>query len=680
MQDTIPRKRLLLIFLGLILGILMAALDQTIVSTAMPTIAGQLHGLNQISWLITAYLLAQTISMPLYGKFGDIVGRKRLFHFAILLFLAGSVLSGIAQTMNMLIVFRAIQGLGAGGLMVGAQSIMAEIVSARRRGRYMSIMGPMIGLATVFGPLLGGYLTQHITWRYIFYINLPIGAAALVVTALTLKLPEVRRRPKIDFAGAGLLAGAVASLVLLIDWGGTKYAWTDPITIGLIVGIVVCGVAWWFAERRAAEPVLPLHLFRNRTFAVNAVLAVMVGLGMFGAVAYLPTYLQLVLGVSATRSGLLLLPMMGGLMVAAITTGQLMSRTGHYKFFPLIGTPLAAAGMYLLSTMGVDTTRAQSSVFMIVLGLGIGFIMPVLVLTVQNAVHRDDLGTATAGINFFRQIGGSAGTAVIGTLFTSRLAGQLQQHLPPQLASRAAQHAQGITPEKLQQLPPRLAHGIVAAFAGALPPVYIYLVPVLAAAFIVAWFLKEVPLATSMGGAPAPSRGRPAGPDSAAEPESPAGGPASRPLPEVLDEVLVTLRALGARDDHPSVAGWRRRDGGPNGSTATVRQPMTPNGSGQDGPATVARPPVADGPVIAGRVYGHGQRPVEAVLALTDLEGRQLDRTRTGADGAYRLCSGTDGTYLLVCTPSNGDGYGPRAELVTAVRGSITRDISVGGE
>ncbi|MGH3424958.1 MAG: MDR family MFS transporter, partial [Nocardioidaceae bacterium] len=420
-SEGLSRRRIIVIFLGLILGIMMAALDQTIVATAMPTIAGQLNGLDQISWIITAYLLAQTIAMPVYGKMGDFIGRERAFHLAIVIFLAGSVLAGIATSMGMLIAFRALQGIGAGGLMIGAQTIMAEIVTARERGKYMSIMGPMIGLSTVFGPLLGGYLTQHATWRWIFYINVPLGIAAMIVTAFALKLPKVERRPKIDYAGAVLMAGAVGCLMLVLTWGGRQYDWTSPTILLLAFGVLVLAPLWLFVESRAEEPILPLRLFRDEIFRVNVPLAFLIGIAMFGAVSYLPTYLQLSTGASATKSGLLMLPLMGGLLFAAVVTGQTISRTGRYKVFPLVGTALAACGVYLLSLMDATTGREASSAYMIVLGLGIGFIMPTLVLTVQNSVPVKDMGSATAGVNFFRQLGASFGTALIGSLFVGRL-------------------------------------------------------------------------------------------------------------------------------------------------------------------------------------------------------------------------------------------------------------------
>ncbi len=503
-ESGIPRRRLIVIFIGLILGILMAALDQTIVAAALPHIAADLHGLQSISWIITVYLLAQTIAMPLYGKVGDYIGRRNAFHLAIAIFLFGSVVAGVAQSMGMLIVFRAVQGVGAGGLMIGAQTIMAEIVSARERGKYMSVMGPMIGVATVLGPLLGGFLTQHVSWRWIFYINVPIGIAAFIVTTIVLKLPRTGQRPtsRVDYKGAAFMAVGVAALVLLLNWGGTRYDWVSAPIFILIAAAVVFIPLWLWTERRAEQPILPLRLFRDKVFSINTPMAFMVGVAMFGAVSFLPTYLQLSLGATATKSGVLMLPLMGGLMAAAVVTGQTMSRTGRYKPFPIIGAGVAAVGLFLLSLMDANTSRGESSLYMVVLGLGIGFIMPTLVLTVQNSVAKKDVSTATAGVNFFRQIGAAFGTALIGSLFTNRLTDQLAQHLPAgarNAASGAAGKAQGMTTSQLDKLPPNIAHGIVVSYANALTPLYRYFVPLLLIAFVLAWFLPEIQLSTMLG-------------------------------------------------------------------------------------------------------------------------------------------------------------------------------------
>lgn len=495
-ESELSHRRVLIIFAGLILAILISALDQTVVATALPTIAGDLHGLKELSWVITAYLLAATVTIPIYGKLGDLLGRKNIILFAIVLFLAGSVLSGLSQSMLELIAFRAVQGLGAGGIMIGAQAIIGEVISARDRGRYMSIMMPMIGVATVLGPLLGGFLTQHASWRWIFYINMPIGAVALAVIGIGLKLPRRHRQPVMDYRGTGLLAGGVSCLVLLVSLGGTTYPWTSGPILALAAGAVVLLGVFARVERAAPEPVMPLHLFRNPIFLASIGLSFAVGAAMIGAVSYLPTFLQLVNGASATNSGLLLLPLVAGMIASSMLTGQLLSRTGRYKVFPILGTAASGLGLFLLSTMGANTTTVTSGAFMAVLGVGIGLVMPVLTLAVQNSVSFRDLGVATSGVNFFRQIGGSIGVALAGTIFTSRLAHALATQLPANLAQRASAHASGITPAALHQLPPKLQHGFIDAFAHALPPIFLYFVPLLAAAFVVSWFLKEKPLST----------------------------------------------------------------------------------------------------------------------------------------------------------------------------------------
>ncbi|MGH9304712.1 MAG: MDR family MFS transporter [Acidimicrobiales bacterium] len=529
--EGLGRRRVRIIFAGLVLAILLSALDQTVVATALPTITGDLHGLKDLSWVITAYLLASTVTIPIYGKVGDLLGRKNVFIFSIVVFLAASALSGLSQSMLELILFRALQGIGAGGIMIGAQAIIGEVISARDRGRYMSVMMPMIGVATVIGPVVGGFLTQHASWRWIFYINLPIGAVALAVIGVGLKLPKVRRQPVVDYLGTALLAAGVSCIVLLASLGGTTYAWSSPPIIALGAAAVIALTAFTRVETKVREPIMPLRLFRNPIFAVSIGLGFAVGFAMIGAVSYLPTFLQLVGGATATNSGLLLLPLVAGMIVTSIVTGQLISRTGRYKVFPILGTAMATAGLYLLSTMGPSTTSLSSSINMVVLGAGLGLIMPVLTLVVQNSVGFADLGVATSGVNFFRQIGGSIGVALAGTLFTSRLASELALHLPARVARGASGQVAGITPSALRKLPPAIHHGFVVSFAKALPPVFLDFTPLLAAAFILSWFLIEKPLSTRAhtAGEPRPAR---AGDPERAVPAGPAGPAANKPVEE----------------------------------------------------------------------------------------------------------------------------------------------------
>lgn len=497
----LPRRRVMLIFVGLVLSILVAAMNGTTVTTALPTIAGDLHGLNRISWLMTSYLLGQVVSMPLYGKLGDLFGRKRVLQFALVVFIVGTLLSGLAWSMNALIAFRAVQGLGSGGIIVTAQGIIGDVVAPRKRGRYLSMLAPMIGVATVVGPALGGVLIDHFSWRWIFFANLPLVFVALAVTAITIKLPHRRRNPHIDYLGAALLGGGVSAIVLVTTWGGTTYAWTSWVILGLVAAAVLLLTGWVAVERRAREPIVPLRLFSDRVFVVSIALGVAIGMAMFGAITYLPTFLQIVSGVSATRSGLLLLPLMGGMIVASFAAGQLMTFTGRYKIFPICGTAATTAGLALLSTMGVDTPRALTITYMAMLGVGIGLVMPVLTTAVQNSVPYEDLGTATSGINLFRQTGGAIGAALAGTLFTTRLQHQLTAQLPPDLAGQVGAQVSGITPAAVAQMPPVLQHGVVAAVANSLPSVYLDLAPILGAAFVLAWFMQERP----MGGSTAPA-------------------------------------------------------------------------------------------------------------------------------------------------------------------------------
>ena len=419
-EEGLTGRALTTVFVALMLGMFLAALDQTIVSTALPTIVGELGGLDHLSWVVTAYLLAATVSTPLYGKLGDMLGRKPVFLAAIVIFLVGSMLSGLSQSMLQLIVFRAIQGLGAGGLIVGAQAILADIVPPRRRGRYMGLMGAVFAVSSVAGPLLGGFLVDNLSWRWVFYVNMPIGAVALAIVALRLHLHVPPTRHRIDYLGAGLLASGIAALILLTTWGGNQYAWGSPTIVGLGVAGVVLLVLFVWQESRAAEPIIPLSLFRSRTFDLASAMAFTIGMAMFGAIIYLPLFLQLVYEASPTGSGLRMIPLMAGLLAAAILSGRAITRFGRYKMFPIAGTAILVVGMYLLSRLTVDTEPWVASAYMLVVGIGLGLVMQVLVLIVQNDARPQEMGVVTSTATFFRSVGGSFGVALFGAVFSSQ--------------------------------------------------------------------------------------------------------------------------------------------------------------------------------------------------------------------------------------------------------------------
>jgi EmrB/QacA subfamily drug resistance transporter len=483
-------RRVLLIFSGLMLGMLLAALDQTIVSTALPTIVGDLGGLNHLSWVVTAYLLASTISTPLYGKASDLYGRKIVFQLAIVVFLIGSALCAFSQNMNELIAFRAVQGLGAGGLMTLAMTIVADVVPPRERGRYQGLLGAVWAFASIAGPLTGGFIVDNLSWRWVFLINLPVGVLALVVTSIVLQLPKRRVEHSIDWLGAGLLTGAISTLLLAVTWGGHQYAWGSGQILGLTVAGVVLLTAFLVVERRAAEPIIPLELFRRRTFTVPAAISAIIGFALFAGIIYLPLFMQIATGATATSSGLTMVPLMLGAIGTSISTGRIISHTGRYKLFPVAGTLIASIGMFLLSTMDVHTTRLVSSLYMLVLGVGIGMVMQVTVLAVQNAVDRRHLGSATSTVTFLRSMGGSFGTAVGGAVLANRLSDKLHQ-IPA---------ASGIDASQLQSasqifaLPPALRDRVGEAFGSAITPVFLVSVPFILAAFVLALLLPELPL------------------------------------------------------------------------------------------------------------------------------------------------------------------------------------------
>ncbi len=467
----------------------MASLDQTIVSTALPTIVGDLGGVEHLSWVVTAYLLASTVVTPLYGKFGDLYGRKPVLQTAIVVFLVGSALCGLAWNMTSLIAFRALQGLGGGGLMVTTSAAIGDIVAPRDRGRYQGYFGAVFGVSTVIGPLIGGFFVDRLSWNWIFYINLPVGLLALAVIALAFHSRAERARHSIDYLGAGLLAGGLSSVVLFTSLGGTTYAWGSIQTIGFAVLGAVLLALFVLVESRAAEPILPLALFRNRTFAVTSAIGFIIGLALFGAVTYLPLYMQIVKGRSATASGLLLTPMMAGVLITSITSGNVISKTGRYKAFPIMGTAVAALAMLLLSRLAVSTPLWLVTLYLLVLGLGLGMVMQVLVLAAQNAVSYKMLGVATSGSTLFRQIGGAVGVSIFGAIFANRLSTELAERIPAGVHVPAAAN-----PALVHHLPEAVRQPFIEAFAAAITPIFLAAAGFAIAAFLLTWLLREVPL------------------------------------------------------------------------------------------------------------------------------------------------------------------------------------------
>ncbi len=469
--------------------IFLASLDQTIVSTALPTIVGELGGLAHLSWVVTAYLLATTVVGPIYGKLGDLYGRKIVLQGAIVVFLGGSALCGVAHTMPELIAYRALQGLGGGGLMVTTLAIVGDLVPPRERGRYQGIFGAAFGVSAVLGPLLGGFLVDTLSWRWIFYINLPTGLAALVVIGAVFRAGGTRRARRIDYAGATLLAGALSALILFTSLGGTVFPWRSPASLGLLAAALALTAALLFVESRVAEPILPLPLFRDRVFGVANAVSLVVGLAMFGSVTYLPLYLQVVKGASPTGSGLQLAPMMGGMLVSSIASGRLITRYGRYKFFPIAGTAIMAVALALLSRLDVATSLATASLYAALLGLGLGMVMQVLVLAVQNTVAYEYLGVATSIASLFRSIGGSVGVSLFGAVFANLLQARLAA--VPGLGATLPPTA---GPEALLGLPGPVRAEYLAAFTAALHPVFLMAAAFAALAFALSWLLREQPL------------------------------------------------------------------------------------------------------------------------------------------------------------------------------------------
>ena len=491
----LSHKQIMLVLPGLLMAMMLAMLDQLIVGTALPRIVGDLGGVAHLSWVVTAYVLASTITTPFYGKLGDMYGRKMFFIAAIIIFLVGSALSGLSTSMTELITFRAIQGLGAGGLMVGAMATLGEIVPPRERGRYMSYFIVVMMFATIAGPLVGGWITSAFSWRWIFYINLPIGGIGLVYMITTLKLPTRRVEHRIDYLGGALLGVVSTAIILVATWGGTEYRWASAPVLTLIALAVVGLVAFLAVERRAAEPMLPLHVFKNRNFSVTMIMTFFVGIGMFGAMTFLPLYQQTVQGASPTVSGLLLTPMMVGSALTSVIAGQAVTRTGRYKIFPIAGGLIMAVGMLLLSRLGVTTTRLETSLDYVVLGLGLGFLMQMVSLIAQNSVELRDMGVASSARMFFQQMGGSLGVAAFGALFASRLNSAMS-------GAGGKFHASGgsLDPATVNSLPAAVRHDVFYGIAHAVQGVFVWVTPAAVIVFALALLIKEVPLRS--GGAP----------------------------------------------------------------------------------------------------------------------------------------------------------------------------------
>lgn len=496
-QEQFTHRQIQVILIGLLSGMLLAALDQSIVGTALPRIVSDLGGLNHITWVVTAYLLTSTASTPLWGKISDLYGRRIIFQSTIVIFLIGSALCGLAQSMPQLILFRAIQGIGGGGLMAIAFAIMGDVIPARERGRYTGYFGAVWGVSSLAGPLLGGFITDNFSWRWIFYINLPIGIVALVVTSIVLKMPVIKRDAKIDYLGATAIVAGVTSLLLYLNWGGEHFGWTDPSALILVFAAAFLTVAFVFIELRAQEPIIPMRLFRNRIFSVGNLFAFLIGFALFGGAIYLPLYLQTVQGMSPTRSGLAMLPMVVGTFSMSIVAGQLITRTGKYKIYPIIGSSILLVALFLLSTLQYNTPYWQIAIYAFLFGVGLGLAMMTIVTPIQNSVSPRDIGVATSATTFGRSLGGAIGAAFFGAVMSAQLTHYIGRI--PEIVSGSVPAGEINTNDitAIHSLPQPLQTDVLIAFTNAVTDVFLYVIPAIAVALVVVLFLKEIPLRTT---------------------------------------------------------------------------------------------------------------------------------------------------------------------------------------
>lgn len=491
---TFSHQQIMVIIGGLMAGMLLAALDQSIVGTALPVIVSDLGGLNHLSWVVTAYLLTSTAMTPLWGKISDLYGRRIIFQMTIIIFLIGSALCGLSQNMPQLIVFRAIQGIGGGGLMAIAFAIVGDVIPPRERGRYQGYFGAVFGLSSVAGPLLGGWITDTISWRWIFYINVPIGIVALVVTSMALKMPVVKRDHKIDYLGASMIVAGVTSLLLYLNWAGEHYGWTDPNALMLVGLAIVFTVAFVFVEFRAEEPIIPMRLFRNPIFSVGNTFGFLIGFAMFGGAIYLPLYFQAVMGMSPTRSGLAMLPMVIGIFSMSIVSGQLITRTGKYKIYPIIGSVILIASLFLLSTIKMDTAYWVIAIYAYLFGTGLGLAMMTIVTPIQNAVEMRDMGVATSSTTFGRSLGGAIGVALFGAILSTRLSHYLLDAFSNAGGVAGAAKINSNDVSALQSLTEPARSMVLTAYTHAITDIFLAAIPIIVVALVVVCFLKEIPL------------------------------------------------------------------------------------------------------------------------------------------------------------------------------------------